>query len=227
MRGGLLHRSAITGLTGRCKKFWDLLAVRSGGGRQFCNEGVDVSETASISASIAMRYASALFDLAKEEKSLAALESDTETLDAALADSPDFGAMIASPVYTRAEQKEAITAIAGKMGLGALVANTLSLMASNRRLFVLPYLVASLKEKIADEKGEMTADVASAMPLSSEQEQTLAETLKSQTGKDVKLNMTVDTALIGGLVVKVGSKMIDSSIRSKLANLQNIMKEVG
>ena len=113
------------------------------------------------------------------------------------------------------------------MGLSGIVGNTLKLMATKRRLFVLPQLVGSLRALIADEKGEVTADVRAASALSAEQEATLAATLKSSVGKDVKMNITVDESLIGGLIVKVGSKMIDTSIRSKLNNLQNAMKEVG
>ena len=100
-------------------------------------------------------------------------------------------------------------------------------MATKRRLFVLPQLVASLRAIIADDKGEVTADVASAKALTKAQSDKLAKTLKAQMGKDVTINATVDESLIGGLVVKVGSKMIDTSIRSKLNSLQNAMKEVG
>ena len=121
----------------------------------------------------------------------------------------------------------AIAAIADKMGVSAVVANTLKLMATKRRLFTLPQLVGSLRNLIADEKGEVTADVRAASQLSAEQQSTLAATLKNSVGKDVKMNITVDESLIGGLIVKVGSKMIDTSIRSKLAALQNTMKEVG
>lgn len=188
---------------------------------------MDVSETASISTSIAGRYAQALFDISKEEGALDALEKDADVLKAALDDSADLRDVIASPVHTREELGAAVTALASKMELGAMVANTLALMAANRRLFVLPALVKVLREKIAVEKGEVTAEVTSAQPLTEAQAAKLAETLKAQVGKDVKLDATVDDSLIGGLVVKVGSKMIDSSIRSKLANLQNAMKEVG
>lgn len=188
---------------------------------------MDVSETASISTSIAGRYAQALFDISKEEGALDALEKDADALKAALDDSADLRDVIASPVHTREELGAAVTALASKMELGAMVANTLALMAANRRLFVLPALVKVLREKIAVEKGEVTAEVTSAQPLTEAQAAKLAATLKAQVGKDVKLDATVDDSLIGGLVVKVGSKMIDSSIRSKLANLQNAMKEVG
>jgi F-type H+-transporting ATPase subunit delta len=186
-----------------------------------------VSEPASISSGIAARYATAVFGLALEEKAIATLEGDINALEAALADSADLKALIASPIYSREQQGSAITAIATKMGVSALVANTLSLMAQNRRLFVLPQLIAELRDRIAAEKGEVTAEVTSATALSADQATKLAATLKARVGKDVKLKTAIDESLIGGLVVKVGSKMIDTSIRSKLAALQNAMKEVG
>jgi len=188
---------------------------------------VDVSEPASISSGIAARYATAIFELAKDGKKLKALEGDINTLDASLTDSADFNALINSPIYTREQQGEAITAIAGKMKLSPIVKNTLGLMAANRRLFVLPQLVATLRDLIADEKGEVTAEVTSAKALTKAQSDKLAKTLKASVGKDVIIKSSVDETLIGGLIVKVGSKMIDTSIKSKLDNLQNAMKEVG
>ena len=187
----------------------------------------DVSEPVSISVGIAGRYAQALFELAKEADGLKALEADADALGAALAASPELAAMIASPVVARDEQVGAMAAIAAKMGLSTLTANTLALMGGNRRLFVLPQLVADLKARIAVEKGEMTADVTSATPLTAAQSKKLAETLKAKVGKTIKLNTTVDESLIGGLIVKLGSVMIDTSVKSKLAALQNAMKEVG
>ena len=187
----------------------------------------DVSEPASVSTGIAARYASALFDLAKDAKALKALEADTDALSAALAVSPALADMIASPVISRAEQSAAMAAIAAKMGLNTLTANTLALMADKRRLFVLPQLLAQLSALIADEKGEITADVTSATKLTAAQAKKLAETLKAKVGKTVKLNATVDESLIGGLIVKLGSTMIDTSVKARLAALQNAMKEVG
>lgn len=187
----------------------------------------DVSEPASISQGIAGRYAQALFELAKDEKGLTALEADADALAAALAASPELAAMIASPVIARAEQAAAMAAVAAKMGVSPLMANTIALMAKNRRLFVLPHLVANVKARIAVEKGEVTADVTSATKLSAAQAKKLAETLQAKVGKTVKLNTTVDESLIGGLIVKLGSTMIDTSVKAKLAALQNAMKEVG
>lgn len=186
-----------------------------------------MSEPVSISTGIADRYATAVFELAKEGKKLKALEADVETLDAALADSSDFKTLISSPLYTRDTQGAAIAVIAKKMKLSPTVANTLSLMASKRRLFVLPQLVDALRAKIAEEKGEVSAEVTAAKSMTKAQQDKLAKTLKQSVGQDVKINLSVDESLIGGLIVKVGSKMIDTSIRSKLASLQNSMKEVG
>lgn len=186
-----------------------------------------MSEPASISTGIAARYAAALFDLAKEEGALAALEADVAALEAAHADSADFRVMIGSPVLPRWDQENSIAAIGARMGLSGLLGNTLALMARRRRLFVLPQFLAELRARIAAEKGEVTAEVTSAAPLSPDQARQLAEALTARAGKTVILKTAVDASLIGGLVVKLGSTMIDTSIRAKLAALQNAMKEVG
>ena len=186
-----------------------------------------MSEPASISTGIAARYATAVFELAKEGKKLKAIETDVDALAAAMDESADFRDLIHSPVYSRAQQEDAVTALAKQMKLSPVVGNTLALMAQNRRLFVLPQLVSTLRAMISEHKGEMTADVVAAKALTKTQEAALAKSLKASVGKDVKINATVDETLIGGLIVKVGSKMIDTSIRSKLAALQNTMKEVG
>ncbi|WP_093038538.1 F0F1 ATP synthase subunit delta [Roseovarius azorensis] len=186
-----------------------------------------MSEPASISSGIAARYATAMFELAKESKSLAKLEGNLNDLAQALTESGDLRAMIASPVLSRDEQGTAMGAIAKKMNLVPELQNGLALMAQKRRLFVLPQLVAQLDAMIAEDKGEVSAEVVSAKALTKAQAEKLAKTLKARVGKDVKINATVDESLIGGLVVKMGSKMIDTSIRSKLDSLQNVMKEVG
>ena len=190
-------------------------------------ERVDVSEPASISTGIAARYATAVYDLAKDEKAVGTLEGDIDTLRTAIADSADFNALIHSPIYSREEQAAAITAIAKKAGLSTLMTNTLALMADKRRLFVVPQLLQALRAIIAEDKGELTAEVTSAKALTKAQSDKLAKTLKARMGKDVSITASVDESLIGGLIVKVGSKMIDTSIRSRLASLQNAMKEVG
>jgi F-type H+-transporting ATPase subunit delta len=188
---------------------------------------MDVSESASISTGIAQRYAKAVFELAKEAKKVKEVEADLTALHDAMTASADFRALIHSPVYTREQQGAAIAALSKKMKLSPTVSSTLSLMAQKRRLFVLPQLVQTLRDIIATDKGEVTADVTSAKALTKGQADKLSASLNKKTGKTVTLHQTVDESLIGGLIVKVGSKMIDTSIRSKLNSLQNVMKEVG
>ncbi|OIP86465.1 MAG: ATP synthase F1 subunit delta [Rhodobacterales bacterium CG2_30_65_12] len=186
---------------------------------------MDVSEAA-ISTGIAQRYATAVFELARDGNKLTAVEQDLDALEAALAESADLAAMIHSPVYSRESQAAAMAALAAKMKLTSEVTGALGVMAGKRRLFVLPQLFAALRARIADERGEVTADVTAAKTMTKAQQDKLAKALTASVGKDVKINLAVDESLIGGLVVKVGSKMIDSSIRSRLNALQNSMKEV-
>ena len=188
-------------------------------------ERVDVSEPASISSGIAARYATAVFELSKDAKGLKALETDIDAMSAALNKSGDLRTLISSPLYSRAEQSKAINAVAKKMKLSETTINTLALMASKRRLFVVPQLIESLRAKIAEEKGEVTANVVSAKALTKAQSEKLSKTLSASFEVDVKIIATVDETIIGGLIVKVGSKMIDTSVKSKLNALQNTMKE--
>jgi len=186
-----------------------------------------VSDNASLTSGIAGRYAQALFEIAKDAGREAQIEADLDSLAAALADSAELRDLISSPVYTRADQGAAMAQISEKMGLGSEVTNTVGLMATKRRLFVLPQLIATVKALMADDRGEVSADVTSARALSDDQSKALAATLKKSFGKDVSMNTSIDENLIGGLIVKVGSKMLDTSIRAKLSKLQNVMKEVG
>jgi len=186
-----------------------------------------VSEPASISSGIAERYATAIFELARDSNSLDALEANLDDLAAAIEGSAELRTLADSPVLSRAEQAAGIGAVADRMGLIPELKNGLAVMAAKRRLFVLPQLTALLAGMIAENKGVVSAEVTSAKALSKAQSDKLAKTLKARIGRDVKLKTTVDESLIGGLVVKVGSKMIDTSIRSRLDSLQNAMKEVG
>jgi F-type H+-transporting ATPase subunit delta len=188
---------------------------------------VDVSEPASISSGIAERYATAVFDIAKEADALVGLETNIDDLADALEISADLRDLLVSPMIGREDQQNAITAVADKIGLSDTVRNVLALMAHKRRLFVVPYMLTQLRGMIADAKGEVTAEVVSAKALTKKQTSALCDTLKAQIGKDVIIKAAIDENLIGGLVVKVGSKMIDTSIRAKLNSLQNAMKEVG
>ncbi|WP_373355844.1 F0F1 ATP synthase subunit delta [Pseudoroseicyclus sp. CXY001] len=184
-----------------------------------------MSESHSISTGIAARYASAAYELAGEAGGIAALEADVDALEAALAESEDFSDLISSPLYSRADQGRAMAELASAMGLTETMRNVLGLMSQKRRLFVLPQLLEALRAKIADEKGEVTAEVTSAQPLSDAQAKRLSEALAEKSGKTVKLKTSVDESLIGGMVVKMGSQMIDTSISAKLSSLQTSMKE--
>lgn len=186
-----------------------------------------MSQSASLSRGIAARYAAALFDLAREAKGLAALEKDIEALEEALAVSPALRGVLTSPVVARAEAGAAFAALAKKLKLSKLTAHTLGLLAQNRRLFILPALLSDLQMRLAEERGEVTAEVTSASALPAVQAKKLAQILANKAGKVVKLKTAVDESLIGGMIVKLGSTMIDSSIKAKLAALQNTMKEVG
>ena len=186
-----------------------------------------MSETASISMGVASRYARAIFDLVLESDEVAELENNVDSLSEALGNSQELRDLIASPLYTRDDQKAAIVAIGSKMKLLANLTNTLALMASKRRLFVMDSFLRQLKILIAEHKGEITADVVSAKSLTQGQSDKLAKAIKDSVGKEIKINASVDESIIGGIVIKVGSKMIDTSIRSKLNSLQTVMKEVG
>ena len=189
-------------------------------------ERVDVSEPASISMGIAVRYAQAVFDLSRDSGDLKKLEADVTALDEAIRASQDLRDVLTSPVITREDQGKALGALASQMGLGTVLSNTLRLMAGKRRLFVVPQMVAVLKGMLSDNRGEVTAEVRSPKALTKTQSDKLSMALKESTGKDVKLDVTIGDGLIGGLVVKIGSRMIDTSIRAKLNALQNTMKEV-
>jgi len=190
------------------------------------DEGVDVSEPASISAGIAGRYASAAFDLAREDGGLDRLEADLGALEGVLSESADLRALIGSPLYSREEQGRAVAAVAARMGLSRTMSNLLALMSAKRRLFVLPQLVRALRARLAQERGEVAAEVISAQALSADQQARLEDTLSRAEGRRVKVSARVDAGLIGGLVVRLGSRMIDTSVRAKLGRLQNVMKEV-
>jgi F-type H+-transporting ATPase subunit delta len=175
----------------------------------------------------ARRYANALFELAQDGDALDAAERDMQALGEALEASEDLRALCTSPLYDRAEQMRAMDAVTGKMGLSDLVRKTVGLLAAKRRLFMLDDVIDVFSRLMAEHRGEVTADVTAARKMSDAQREALARTLKEAIGREVKLNVTVDEGIIGGLVVRVGSKMVDSSIRSRLAALQNAMKEVG
>ena len=186
-----------------------------------------MAELSTLVSSAAGRYATALFELASESDALAQTEQDMEALGQALDASDDLRTLLSTPIYTRDEQGRAMASVTEAMGLSALVRNVVGLMATKRRLFVLGDVIDIFAKLMAEHRGEVTAEVTAARALSDGQQAALVSTLKAAIGREVKLNVTVDEGIIGGLVVRVGSKMIDTSIRSKLASLQNAMREVG
>lgn len=173
---------------------------------------------------MAGRYASALFELAGEQKSLAEVEKDLATFRAMLDFSADLKAMVKSPVISRDEQGKALGAILAKAGVGATTANFLKLIAKNGRLFAVEDMIKAFRALVARSRGEVEAEVTSAVALDDAQTAELKATLKAAVGKDVQLTSRIDPSLLGGLVVKLGSRMIDSSLRTKLAGLRVAMK---
>lgn len=176
-------------------------------------------------AAIAGRYADALFDLALEAGALEAVEKDLASIDAMIVASSDMRAFLASPLYGSDDQQRVVAAIAEKAGVRPLVANFLALVAKNRRLFALPAALAAFRARLAAHRGEVAAEAASAAPLSEDHLKRLRAEIEAMVGKAVNLTTRVDPELLGGLVVKVGSIMIDSSLKTKLARMKSVMKE--
>lgn len=176
---------------------------------------------------VAGRYALALLELADDKKQLDQVAGDLRGLRAAIADSEDLRRLIRSPLFTRAEQAKVMAAILDKAGAGDLTRRFVLIVAENRRLFVLPQMIDAYLAELSRRRGEVTAEVISAAALTEEQHAALTEALKSRIGGKVQVDVKVDRSLIGGLIVKVGSRMIDNSLRSKLQRLQLAMKGAG
>ena len=179
------------------------------------------------SSGVAERYANALFELASDEKALGAVEGDLDRFSGLMAESADFTRLVRSSVFSASEQLRAVTSILEKDDIGGLVANFVKVAAANRRLFAVPDIITAFKRLAAKERGEVAAEVTSAEPLTDGQTADLKAALKASLGKDVALATHVDPSLIGGLIVRVGSRMIDGSLRTKLNSLKLAMKEVG
>jgi len=181
------------------------------------------SEATGVSG-LAERYAAALFELADERRRLDEVASDLRQLRAMLAASPDLARLVRSPILTRGEQGKAIAALAERAGFSRLVCDFLAVVAKNRRLFAVPAMIEAYLIELAERRGEVTAEVTAAQPLSEGQLGLLSEQLRRSVGRRVSLEVKVDPGLIGGLIVKLGSRMIDGSVKSKLQRLQLAMK---
>jgi F-type H+-transporting ATPase subunit delta len=176
---------------------------------------------------VAGRYATALFELARDEKSVDVVKADVDRFDAMIAQSPDLTRLVRSPVFTAEAQAKALSAVLDAAALSGTAAKFLKVLTINRRLFVVRDVIKAFGVLVAKFKGEVSADVTVAESLSDKNLDALKTALKSVTGQDVSLNVKVDPAIIGGLVVKVGSRMVDSSLRTKLNSIKNAMKEAG
>lgn len=181
----------------------------------------------SVLTQIARPYASALFDIANSSNSIPQVEAGLSAIASLASDSQDFSRFLRSPVISADKKAVAVQTILEKAKVDKTVANFVNVVARNGRLFALPAIISAFRERAAEARGEVTADVTSAAPLTADQVATLADTLKAKIGKSVTLNQHVDPSLIGGLVVKVGSQMIDSSLKTKLTAMKIAMKEVG
>ena len=177
-----------------------------------------------ITASLAGRYASALFDLALEKNMVSAIEGDLDALGQAIRESTDLAALIRNPQVTRDAAAKAMAGVAALLGSGELTKNFLGVLAGNRRLAALPDVIRAFAAIAAAHRGEVTAEVTTAHALDDSQLTALAAKLKAREGRNIKLKTTVDPEILGGLVVRIGSTMIDSSIRTHLNSLAQAMK---
>jgi len=178
-------------------------------------------------AGLAARYAAALFELADEAKQLDSVAADLKTVKAMIDGSADLRRLVRSPVLSRADQGRAMAAVLQQARTGDLVRRFIGLVAENRRLFALVDMIDAYLAELARRRGEVTASVVSAVPLSEPQVAALTDALRRAVGGKVAVEMRTDASLIGGLVVQVGSRLVDSSLKSKLQRLQLAMKGVG
>jgi F-type H+-transporting ATPase subunit delta len=186
-----------------------------------------VAGEAHTPSGVAGRYALALFELAKEEQALDAVEADLLRFNEALGASADLTRLVKSPVFSADEQGKALAGVLDKIEIGGLTKNFLLLVARNRRLFAVPDMITAFRAMLARERGETSASVTAATKLTETQITALKQALQAALGKEVMLDERVDPSLLGGLIVKVGSRMIDSSLRTRLNSLKIAMKEVG
>jgi F-type H+-transporting ATPase subunit delta len=189
------------------------------------NQGL--SANSATASGLASRYATALFELAVESNELDAVAADLDKVGDLLRESPDFARMIRSPIVSRDDQGKGVAAVAGQAGIGKLVQSFLGVLAKQRRLTALPQMTAAFGAMLAERRGEVAAELVSAVPLSDKDLAGIKTGIERYAGKKVRLSSSVDESLIGGLVVKVGSKMIDASLKTKLHQLELSMKGIG
>ena len=174
---------------------------------------------------MAGRYATALFELALESNAVDQVQAELASFDAMVGSSPDLTRLVRSPAFSAEEQARALSAVLDKAGLTGIAANFLKVVASNRRLFAVREMIRGFNALVAKHKGEVTAEVTVAEQLNDARMNDIRDALKQVTGKDVKIDVTVDPSIIGGLKVKLGSRMVDASLRTKLNSIKFAMKE--
>jgi F-type H+-transporting ATPase subunit delta len=186
-----------------------------------------VAQSNSPISGVAERYAGSLFELAAQANTVAEVEKNLGRFEELLQGSDDLDRLIKSPVFSAEDQLKAISAILDKAKIGGLVGNFLRVVAKNRRLFAVPGMIRAYRRIAAEARGEISAEVTSAHALTPAQQTELKAALKGVAGKDVSIAVTVDPSLLGGLVVKMGSRQIDTSLKTKLNSLKLALKEVG
>lgn len=186
-----------------------------------------MADSSNLISGVAERYASSLFEVALEAKAIDKVGKELAQFEALVEGNDDLKRLIESPVFSAEDQFNAVAALADKSKISGLTGNFLRVVAQNRRLFTLPSIARGYREFVAKHRGEVTADVISAHELNATQTKELQATLKSVTGKTVAVKLTVDPSLLGGLIVKIGSRQIDTSLRTKLSTLKLSLKEVG
>jgi F-type H+-transporting ATPase subunit delta len=178
-------------------------------------------------AGVAGRYATALFELANEQNKLDEVDRDLSKFQAMLDGSEDLGRLVASPAFAAEDQERALKAVMDWASIGATTGNFLRVVARNRRLAAAGDMVKTFRTLLARHRGEVVAEVKSAVPLSEDQIAALKAMLKAPDAKDIRLDTKVDPSLLGGLVVRIGSRMFDSSLKTKLSNLKVVLKGTG
>jgi len=184
------------------------------------------SQAETMTSGVAGRYASALFDLARDQRAMDAVGYDLDRFDALLRESPDLQRLVRSPVFTAEEQGKAIGAILDQAGLGGLAGNFIRLVAANRRLFALPDMIRAYRKLVANAKGIVRAEVRVAEPPSDRVLDDIKAALRDVAKSEVDVDVKVDPALIGGIIVQMGSRMVDASVRTKLNAIRLAMREV-
>jgi len=179
-----------------------------------------------IVSGMAGRYATALFELAREERVLDAVKADLDRFAGLLGENPDLMRLVRSPVFGAEQQSKALSAVLQRAGIGGLAAKFLQVVAANRRLFAVQAIIRDFRVLIAQHKGEVTAEVTLAEKPDDRHLGAIKDALRVVTGKEVQVDVKVDPAIIGGLIVKLGSRMVDSSLRTKLKSIKHAMKEV-